>query len=89
MLRLAWLQYNPVWEKPEINLRKIDEFLLHWNGADMLILPEMFTTGFTMNPRPFLSVSAKALEWMKKKGSRNQYGYLWKHHCRKQWQPGQ
>lgn len=67
MLRLAWLQYNPVWEKPEINLRKIDEFLLHWNGADMLILPEMFTTGFTMNPRPFLSVSAKALEWMKKK----------------------
>lgn len=49
-LRLAFAQYDIVWENKAANLDKIESFAKSFaNKADILVLPEMCTTGFTMN----------------------------------------
>ena len=49
-LKVALIQSNLVWENPEQNrinfAKKIEQISEH---VDIIILPEMFTTGFTMN----------------------------------------
>lgn len=54
-LRIALLQTSLHWENPAANratmLEKLSELNSH--ELDVIILPEMFNTGFTMNPEPF------------------------------------
>lgn len=64
-LRIALLEYDIVWENPAKNFEKIDE-LLKGVDADVFFLPEMFSTGFTMNPEknaePIFGISFKFLQ---------------------------
>lgn len=64
-LRIALLEYDIVWENPAKNFEKIDE-LLKDVKADIFLLPEMFSTGFTMNPEknaePIFGKSFKYLQ---------------------------
>tara|TARA_B110000285_G_scaffold234643_1_gene312326 strand:- start:3471 stop:4292 length:822 start_codon:yes stop_codon:yes gene_type:complete len=53
-LNIALLQLDLAWESPEVNIAQID---LHMNDLvmshgdwDVLVLPEMWATGFTMQP---------------------------------------
>ncbi len=49
-MKVALLQYSPVWEDKEANKIKITELLNSCNEKfDLLVLPEMSLTGFTMN----------------------------------------
>jgi predicted amidohydrolase len=49
-LYVAFFQYDIVWENKPANLKKIKEQLVLLEGTtDLLVLPEMFTTGFSMN----------------------------------------
>ena len=51
-LNLSVIQFDISWENKEKNLRRLSE-LVHLNSeknkTDIYIVPEMFTTGFTMN----------------------------------------
>ncbi|WP_296178277.1 amidohydrolase [Pseudomonas sp. UBA1879] len=47
-LNLALVQTTLVWHDCQANLAHFDELLTQAKGADLVILPEMFTTGFTM-----------------------------------------
>lgn len=48
-LRLTLFQYDITWEDKERNLLKVETVLSTLKGkTDMLLLPEMFTTGFSM-----------------------------------------
>ncbi len=47
-LTVALVQSNIGWEQPEKNLAHFDEILGNGVSADLVILPEMFTTGFSM-----------------------------------------
>lgn len=48
-LHLTALQLDLAWENPEANRHKIEDMLRQANPAtDLILLPEMFTTGFTM-----------------------------------------
>lgn len=50
-LRLGLLQTSLSWENKEENLKKCDRLLRRLRGkTDIAVLPEMFTTGFTMHP---------------------------------------
>ena len=52
-LRVLAVQADLVWQDPEANrqnLTKLVERELHEHPADLVVLPEMFTTGFAMNP---------------------------------------
>lgn len=66
-LRLALIQTELVWEEPEINRKNFSELLKDLSGkADLIVLPEMFTTGFTMNPeRVNIQEGERSLSWMK------------------------
>ena len=66
-LNLALLQPDTVWEDRDANLRKLEQWITRRiNAADLILLPEMFSTGFTMEPDKFREpCSSLELEWMK------------------------
>lgn len=48
-LRLAMLQYDPIWCEPTANRARIEELLQGAGPIDLLVLPEMTLTGFCMD----------------------------------------
>ena len=48
-LRVSIVQFSQVWENIDANLDKIEK-MLEGVETDLIVLPEMFSTGFTMNP---------------------------------------
>ena len=47
-LKIAGIQFDISWENREENLQKVFQQLEHTKGADIVVLPEMFSTGFSM-----------------------------------------
>ena len=66
-LNVALIQTNLVWEQPKVNREHIESFLKAVSKeADIVFLPEMFSSGFTMNPeRVAESMLGTTVEWMK------------------------
>lgn len=66
-LRIAVFQFDIAWENPEANRTKIDEWLQKANRKmDVVFLPEMFTTGFSMNVAELAEpMDGETIEWMK------------------------
>ena len=67
LLKIALVQSDLVWEAPELNrkilLSKIESIS---EEVDVIILPEMFTTGFTMQADEVAeTMDGKTVEWMK------------------------
>lgn len=63
-LKIAIIQASLIWEDPEAN-RNLFEKKIESISADVIILPEMFTTGFTMNPDNIpVSEDEVTLAWM-------------------------
>ncbi len=51
-MKIALIQAPLVWEKPEVNRKYFEEKINSiTEKIDLIILPEMFTTGFSMNPK--------------------------------------
>ena len=68
-LKIALVQTSLVWENPEANRDSFDKRLNSISSdVDLIILPEMFTTGFTMAPEHIdPSEGQKTLVWMRQK----------------------
>jgi omega-amidase len=67
-LRIALLQADLLWENSEANLNQFNEQLENIHKADLIVLPEMFNTGFTQNVASMAqSISGEARAWMEKK----------------------
>lgn len=50
LLRVSLVQMDIVWEDKDVNLRKVQGILSELSGkTDLVVLPEMFSTGFSMN----------------------------------------
>ena len=50
-LRVTLIQSNILWEKIDENLRHFSQKIKSVQGqTDLIILPEMFSTGFSMKP---------------------------------------
>lgn len=63
------VQFDIAWENPEANQKKIEKLLSSVERSDFIILPEMFTTGFSMRPEivaESYSDQMPALQWMLK-----------------------
>ncbi len=73
-LTLTLLQTPLVWENKKANLIAFDKKLdMAPDSADIIILPEMFTTGFTMNAAPLAEApQGPTLEWMRQKAREKQ-----------------
>ncbi len=48
-LRVCVAQYAPIWENTRKNWELVESILAELDNTDVLLLPEMFTTGFSMN----------------------------------------
>ncbi|MBS2100536.1 amidohydrolase [Carboxylicivirga linearis] len=68
-LKVALVQQDIFWEDEEKNISHLDKLLTHIKSkADLVVLPEMFHSGFTMHPHKVAqSMSGKVIQWMKKK----------------------
>ena len=64
-LQIAIIQTDLIWENPFENKAKFDQFFNKINDVDLIILPEMFTTGFSMTPKPFAeTMKGETIKWM-------------------------
>lgn len=66
-IRVALFQMDLVWENPDANRAKIAQWVVELpEGVDMVVLPEMFTTGFSMVPGGKAEKDgAQTLAWMR------------------------
>ena len=48
-LNIGLLQFDQAWEDKSLNYQKIRALLSSGAKLDLLLLPEMFNTGFSMN----------------------------------------
>lgn len=73
-LKVAVVQFDSVWENPSANRSKIDEWLFQTaKDTDVIFLPEMFTTGFSMNVDGLAEpMDGETVRWMKKCSSVHQ-----------------
>src|SRR5690554_18387 len=68
-LKVALLQNEIVWENSERNLENYDKaFTNLLQPVDIVVLPEMFNTGFTMNASEVAqNMNGKAVKWLREK----------------------
>lgn len=65
-LNITLVQTTLHWEQIDANLQHFSKKLEPVQNTDLIILPEMFTTGFSMQPAKFAKESSeKGLQWMK------------------------
>lgn len=65
-MKIALIQSSLVWENPVANRINFEEKINTINEAvDLIVLPEMFTTGFTMNPSAVAeTMQGETVLWM-------------------------
>ena len=63
-LKITLLQETLSWMDGEANLRHFDAQLAGLTGRDLIILPEMFTTGFAMEAAKSSLPEAQVVEWL-------------------------
>jgi len=68
-LKVAIIQSDLVWENPKKNRKHFSEKMKSISKAvDIMVLPEMFSTGFTMNAKAVAeTMEGKTVAWMQKK----------------------
>src|SRR5678815_3140695 len=67
-LTITGIQTNLYWEDKAANLKMFEEKILSINTpTEIVVLPEMFSTGFSMNPEKLAEgMDGETVQWMKK-----------------------
>lgn len=66
-LRIALFQTDIIWEDIDANLGAIEEMVAGIDEPlDLILLPETFTTGFTMNIEKNVDADGRTVRWMQK-----------------------
>jgi omega-amidase len=67
-LKITLIQFAPAWEQKAANLDYCSKILAGMVDTDLFVLPEMFTTGFSMNVKNLAEpMDGPTLQWMKQK----------------------
>lgn len=66
-ISITLIQTNLIWEEPSANLRLLEEKISTMpERGNIVILPEMFSTGFSMQPEKFAeTMEGETVSWMK------------------------
>src|SRR6185503_10406115 len=72
-LKIAMVQSFQYWEDIDANLNMFGEKIQSIKDpVDLVVLPEMFSTGFSMNPASlYETMDGKAINWMKATAARS------------------
>ncbi|WP_127846013.1 amidohydrolase [Psychroflexus aestuariivivens] len=66
-LKVTYFQTELFWESPQDNRNKFEKLIEKYGkNTDLIVLPEMFTTGFSMNAEEIAESPQPTFEWMKK-----------------------
>ena len=67
-MKIALIQAELIWENPSENRHLFEQKIDAVSAdTDLIILPEMFTTGFSMDPKPIAETMAgETVQWMQK-----------------------
>lgn len=69
-MKITLLQSPLTWENAEANRQHFSAIINEAGATDLILLPEMFSTGFTMNPeRVAEPLDGPTVEWIKKMAS--------------------
>lgn len=69
-MRVVLFQMDIAWADSARNWARLDEAIARHPGADLYVLPEMFSTGFATQPQGIAEESPCAtLDWMKRKAA--------------------
>ena len=73
MLTITTIQTNLHWENKTANLRMLEDKLRHLEQpAEIVVLPEMFSTGFTMRPSALAEpMDGETVNWMREMSARH------------------
>ncbi len=70
VLTITLVQQNIIWEDKERNLLQLDSLLQNSKKTDLIVLPELFSTGFTMNVKPLSEgINGRTVQWLKQKST--------------------
>jgi omega-amidase len=65
-IRITYIQSDLHWEKPADNLLMFSDKIAQAPDTDLIILPEMFSTGFSMKPELFAQeMGGTSVQWLK------------------------
>jgi len=66
-LTVTLVQANQIWENKEANFKNYSQLLSSTTETDLIILPEMFQTAFSMNVEEFAEKmeDSKSIDWLK------------------------
>ncbi|MDR0815321.1 MAG: nitrilase family protein, partial [Bacteroidales bacterium] len=64
-MKLTLVQYSPKWEDAPFNLDRAGGMLQSSGATDMIVLPEMWATGFSMNVERISAFADDTLSWMR------------------------
>ena len=72
-LTISTIQTNLYWENKAANLQVLEEKINSlYQKTEIVVLPEMFSTGFSMKPEQFAeTMEGSTVEWMKKLSASN------------------
>lgn len=69
-LKITIIQPDIIWEDINSNLEKYTALIEQIESTDLIVFPEMFTTGFSMNPKMLKEkMDGVTVKWMKKTAS--------------------
>jgi predicted amidohydrolase len=71
-MNITLVQTSLFWEQPLQNLEHFEAQFKVLPTTDIILLPEMFTTGFSMHPQGLAGNQAPLLDWLKKQASLTQ-----------------
>ncbi|MBA4367635.1 MAG: amidohydrolase [Desulfobacterium sp.] len=77
-LNITLIQTTLFWNDPDANLKMFDQKINAIpDNTDLIVLPEMFTTGFSMNAEPLAQdMNGKAVAWLIKKAGQKKADIL-------------
>jgi len=71
MINVTLIQSDIIWEDKISNLKRYQEKIDKIESTDLIVLPEMFTTGFSMNPKDISeTMNGETVQWMKDNASK-------------------
>lgn len=65
LFKITGLNFDIIWKDKNENFKKLEEHLRDVK-TDILLLPEMFSTGFCMEPEEIADLNAETVSWLKK-----------------------
>lgn len=65
-LEISLIQDKVAWKNPKANLKNFEKKINKLYNSDIIVLPEMFNTGFCMSPKDTAeTMEGETIEWMK------------------------